>query len=341
MPTIYANFISGTLSADPGLAGTTLTGTAFANLPVVSSPDVMWVVLDPEAVNGAPEVVKVTAHTTSAPTCTVVREQQSTVARTHPIDTAFIVAVTKSDLDELPFRKMTARGDMLVATATNTAGRLAVGTAGQVVTSDGTDPVWGTVGTAGLAAAAVTTAKIAAGAVTTTELADNSVTAAKIAAGAVGSDEIATDAVGADEIAAGAVGTTELADISVTAAKIATAVAGAGLAGGGGSALSVNVDASTIEINVDTLQLKDAGVTSAKLASSSVSTAKIADSAVTSAKISDGTIVNGDVATGAAISASKLAGVLVNGGGTANATVTISTSAASGTPADGDLWFQY
>lgn len=339
MSTIYANFISGTLSADPGAAGTTLAGTALANLPVVAAPDCMWVVLDPEAVDGAPEVVKVTAHTTSSPSCTVVREQQSTVGRAHAIGTPFIVAVTQSDLDELPFRKMTTRGDMLVATAAHTAGRLAVGTAGQAVVSDGTDVAWGTVGTAGLAAGAVTTAKIAAGAVTATELADNSVTAAKIAAGAVGSDEIATDAVGSDEIATGAVGTTELADAGVTAAKLAAAVAGAGLAGGAGTALSVNVDASTIEINVDTLQLKDAGVSSAKLASSAVSTAKIADSAVTSAKIADGTIMNADVATGAAISASKLVGVVVNGAA-GNWTITRSTAAASG-GSDGDIHFKY
>lgn len=42
-----------------------------------------------------------------------------------------------------------------------------------------------------------------------------------------------------------------------------------------GNQLDVNVDDSTIEINNDTLQLKDAGITSAKLASVSVTPAKI------------------------------------------------------------------
>jgi microcystin-dependent protein len=65
----------------------------------------------------------------------------------------------------------------------------------------------------------------------------------------------------------GQVATAGIADAAVTAAKIASAVAGSGLAGGAGTALSVNVDDSTIEINSDTLRLKDSGVTLAKLAS--------------------------------------------------------------------------
>ena len=50
--------------------------------------------------------------------------------------------------------------------------------------------------------------------------------------------------------------------------RIATAAAGDGLSGGGGSALAVNVDDSTIETNTDTLRVKDAGITEAKLATS-------------------------------------------------------------------------
>jgi len=64
----------------------------------------------------------------------------------------------------------------------------------------------------------------------------------------------------------GQVATAGIENDAVTAAKIATAVAGSGLAGGAGVALSVNVDDSTIEINSDTLRLKDTGVTLAKLA---------------------------------------------------------------------------
>lgn len=81
------------------------------------------------------------------------------------------------------------------------------------------------------------------------------------------------------------ISTAKLADASVTADKLAAAVAGSGLAGGAGSALSVNVDDSTIEINSDTLRVKDAGITEAKLASNSVTRTKLGDDAVGSAEI--------------------------------------------------------
>ena len=62
--------------------------------------------------------------------------------------------------------------------------------------------------------------------------------------------------------------TAKIDNEAVTAAKIASAVAGSGLSGGAGTALAVNVDDSTIQINSDTLRVKDSGITSAKLSSS-------------------------------------------------------------------------
>jgi hypothetical protein len=56
----------------------------------------------------------------------------------------------------------------------------------------------------------------------------------------------------------------------ITATHIATSVAGSGLTGGGGSALSVQCDNTTVEINTDTLRVKDSGITSAKIATSAV-----------------------------------------------------------------------
>lgn len=73
----------------------------------------------------------------------------------------------------------------------------------------------------------------------------------------------------------GGIGTTQLAALAVTAAKLGNDVAGNGLGGGNGSALSVNVDDATIEVNADTLRLKDAGVTTAKLGSQAVTAAKL------------------------------------------------------------------
>lgn len=64
----------------------------------------------------------------------------------------------------------------------------------------------------------------------------------------------------------GDIATADIADNAITAAKIAAAVAGAGLTGGGGSALAVVVDDATLEIATDTVRVKDAGITAAKLA---------------------------------------------------------------------------
>lgn len=60
-------------------------------------------------------------------------------------------------------------------------------------------------------------------------------------------------------------GTAAILDNAVTAAKLAAAVAGAGLTGGGGSALAVQVDNATVEINADTVRVKDGGIGAAKL----------------------------------------------------------------------------
>jgi len=75
-----------------------------------------------------------------------------------------------------------------------------------------------------------------------------------------------------DNIQTGGIPTAALANSCVTADKIATAVAGSGLTGGAGTALAVQVDGSTIEINADTLRVKDAGITQAKLADRTVGT---------------------------------------------------------------------
>lgn len=57
-----------------------------------------------------------------------------------------------------------------------------------------------------------------------------------------------------------------------------------------GGTFSVNVDDVTIEINADTLRVKDAGITADKLATNSVTTAKIVDGDVTNAKLANSTI---------------------------------------------------
>ena len=58
----------------------------------------------------------------------------------------------------------------------------------------------------------------------------------------------------------------KVADAGITETQLHTSVAGAGLAGGGGTVLSVTVDDSSIEINSDALRVKASGVTNAMLA---------------------------------------------------------------------------
>jgi hypothetical protein len=69
---------------------------------------------------------------------------------------------------------------------------------------------------------------------------------------------------------------------------ITSVVAGAGLTGGGTGGdvtLDVNVDNVTIEVNADTVQVKDLGISTAKLANGAVTTVKLGDNQVTYAKI--------------------------------------------------------
>lgn len=142
MATIYSNLQGGYVSDNPLLIGaTTVNSTAFQALPAVSGGDELFLTLDPEGANGAPEIVKVTAHTASATSVTVTRAQQSTTAREHPTNTVWVHSLTKADLDAF---------------------------AADIGTSRITD-------------LAVTEAKLAAGAVTTDKIADVTVTEAKIA----------------------------------------------------------------------------------------------------------------------------------------------------------------
>lgn len=83
-----------------------------------------------------------------------------------------------------------------------------------------------------------------------------------------------TAMVDSDELEDSSVTTDKINNSAVDEDKINVSAAGNGLSGGGGSALAVNVDNSTIEINADTLRVKDLGITGAKLAADSVDDTK-------------------------------------------------------------------
>jgi len=179
-----------------------------------------YAVIDP----GTASEEKVYVSSRSTTTLTIgTRGVDGTTAKSHTAGAIIYPVHTAIDSDEANelTSTYTTRGDIVYQGA-STFTRLGVGSADQVLKTNGTDPSWGQVATGGIT------------------------------------------------------------DGAVTAAKIASAVAGNGLAGGAGTALSVNVDDSTIEINSDSLRVKDSGISTAKLADDSVTSTKIAAPTLTS-----------------------------------------------------------
>lgn len=76
--------IGGLIEDNPLTSGaTTLTSAALAAMGAIGSTQYAWVILDPEGIGGAPEHVKVTAHTAGATTATIARGLDTTTARQH------------------------------------------------------------------------------------------------------------------------------------------------------------------------------------------------------------------------------------------------------------------
>ena len=83
---------------------------------------------------------------------------------------------------------------------------------------------------------------------------------------------------GAVSVKAGGIPSASLVTEGVDEKHLATSVAGDGLAGGNGTALSVNVDDSSIETNSDSLRVKASGITNAMLGGSIANTKLVNDS---------------------------------------------------------------
>lgn len=79
--------------------------------------------------------------------------------------------------------------------------------------------------------------------------------------------------------------TRHIIDDAVDKDKIAADVAGSGLGQNADGSLEVKVDSSTIEINSDTLRVKDAGIIEAKIGTGAVTTNKLGANSVTNAKL--------------------------------------------------------
>jgi hypothetical protein len=103
MARIRTNNVFGTTTDNPLTnVATTMNSAGLANLAAVTGSDEALITLDPNRVNGAPEIVRVTAHTGSATSATIDRAEFGTTAREHPAGTEWVhgaVAATASDPD--------------------------------------------------------------------------------------------------------------------------------------------------------------------------------------------------------------------------------------------------
>lgn len=106
MARLRENFVRGTVENAPLTAGgVVLTSADLVDLPTVADPDIAVLVLDPKKVNGDPEIVYVTDYNGGAsPTesATILRGQEGTAAREHPLNTRWVHAPTVDDFDTTP-----------------------------------------------------------------------------------------------------------------------------------------------------------------------------------------------------------------------------------------------
>lgn len=95
------NFAGGLVEDAPLLVGaTTLTSAGLASLPVIDTTNHAAIILDPDGIEGSPEIVWVTAHTASATTATIARAQEGTTDREHRQDTPWVHTATASDFGD-------------------------------------------------------------------------------------------------------------------------------------------------------------------------------------------------------------------------------------------------
>lgn len=80
MAHLIRNSLFGTITTALTNVATTVDSAEFANLPVVTAPDRMILILDPAGTGGGVEIMHITAHTAAATTVTVERAQEGTTA---------------------------------------------------------------------------------------------------------------------------------------------------------------------------------------------------------------------------------------------------------------------
>lgn len=72
---------------------------ALASLPLVASPDIVHICVDPDGIAGAPEWMKITAHTAAATTATVARASEGSTARKHKANIEWVHTLAPSEMD--------------------------------------------------------------------------------------------------------------------------------------------------------------------------------------------------------------------------------------------------
>lgn len=100
-PRIRANNVYGLTTDNPlSAVATTFNSTGLAMLPAVSSAHAV-VVLDPKRIFGEPELVIVTAHPIFNTSATITRAAYGTLARAHPMNTAWAHVPMDEDFCEI------------------------------------------------------------------------------------------------------------------------------------------------------------------------------------------------------------------------------------------------
>lgn len=99
MHRLYVDFLKGTLDATLSAVGTTFSSPELASLPAIAAPEFVKATLDLEQ-TGAPEIVYITAHATSATTATITRGEEGTTAREHLSGLKWAAGVTAEDMRE-------------------------------------------------------------------------------------------------------------------------------------------------------------------------------------------------------------------------------------------------
>lgn len=104
MSQIFMNFGSGHLSENSGVGpewGPVLWSNSFQELPEVVLPNTLRIVLDPEGLGGAPEIVTVFSHAAFATSLQAYRATEGTPIRDHPPDTVWRHILTRASLLEI------------------------------------------------------------------------------------------------------------------------------------------------------------------------------------------------------------------------------------------------